>query len=249
MRKIAFLNHKGGVGKTVTAINVAYNLSALDYRVLIVDADPQGNSSSFFEKYDMTKKSLTDVLMGDTTVQRAVKRTKHRGVHLDILPANLSLERIHDVKKEVLFYKLEMVKDNYDFVIMDCPPSFQMNTINVLVAADDVIIPVKADRFGIDGLSSVVEQVLIAKQNYNIPIQNIRYFINMYQRTKAINMAVLDIVEKYDYERFNTVVRKSAVVDYSVMMRKPLAKCGSASTTCNDFKNLTNELLKMIEEV
>lgn len=246
MRKIVVLNYKGGVGKTVTTLNVGYNLSEQGYRVLIVDADPQGNSSAFFEKYDVTKKSLTDVLTEKASIQGAIKRTKFK--NLDILPSNLSLERIQEVKKEVLFYKLELVKDKYDFVLIDCPPNFQMNTVNALVAADDVIIPVKVDRFCVDGLSSVVEQVESAKMNYHIPISNIRYFINMYQRTKGINMGVMDILKKYDYDRFNTVVRKSAAVDYSTYRRKPLKKCGSTSTTCEDFINLTQEIINMAEE-
>ena len=154
MKTIAFYNNKGGVGKTTLAANVGYNLSAMNYRVLMVDCDPQGNLSSFFDRYDLTKKSLAQALDGQ---ERCVYRTAYK--RLDILPGNIYSESLTP-QPENMESVLQQYKEKYDWCIVDCAPAFSKLTKAALQTSDQVMIPIKLDNFSIEGIDTVLSNRL-----------------------------------------------------------------------------------------
>lgn len=159
MRTVAIFNNKGGVGKTTTAVNLAYNLTELGKRVLIVDMDPQGNASAFYKRYDLTKKSVKEVLEGETRLTAVIRRTNY--IDLDIIPANMTLQLLREEKlvqgERTLFKKLWDVRNRYSYCVIDCPPAISVLSNLAMIAADRVIVPVKATEYAKNGLSTVMD--------------------------------------------------------------------------------------------
>ena len=167
MRTISIINLKGGVGKTVTSINMAYELMQRDSRVLLIDCDKQGNTSKFMKCHNYDKKSLSDVLLGTADIMEVSVRT--RFALIDVVPANMSLLK---ADRQVLLdttkpqqsrirEALEQIQNKYTYCIIDCAPDINISVINALVASDDVMIPVTIDKFAFDGIREILEQIHI----------------------------------------------------------------------------------------
>lgn len=246
MRIIAISNFKGGVGKTTTATNFAFNLSVLNFRVLLVDADPQGNSSYFYGKYDLNKMSLSEVLSKQCTVKKAIIRTKYK--NLDLLPANQKLDGLTEDAAGIpltgneLGHYLNEVSDRYDFCVIDCQPSFQLNTLAALNCANDVVIPLRLGRFSINGLELMSE--MIEQIRYNNPDISYRVLVTMFrQNIRTSRNSILELVEEYNYPLYNTGIRNCIAVDECENLKKPLSKGRSTSNVCCDYKKFTAEYL------
>lgn len=241
MKVIAIYNHKGGNGKTVTTVNLAYNLTERGYKVLVIDMDPQGNASAFFKKYDLTKPSVSDLLMGRKYPSRCVRRTKFKG--LDIVPANVGLR---DVSPEELIGGVETLKNacwalsgKYDFCIIDCPASIDYRIEIVMAAADDVIIPMKPDAFSADGLSTVRDLI----DEFTHGSVNVGCLFTWFVKNKDTVRIVNDILGKESIKVYANVIRRNSAVDHSILVKRPLARCATKASATQDYRDFTREYL------
>ena len=186
MKKLSILNIKGGVGKTTSTINLASTLAEEGKKVLIVDIDAQSNSTMLFKVYDIDALSVSDILLDkNINVIDVIKDTDFDNI--DILPSNISLaftekKILLDVTRNQqnrLKKALEQVEDKYDYCLIDCPPSLNMITINALVASDEVIVPIKIDKFALDGLGYLLDSIDEVKDEFNPNLKFLGCFITM----------------------------------------------------------------------
>lgn len=244
MKTLTIMNYKGGVGKTATAVNTAFNLAFLhNKRILLIDCDPQGNASYFFGKYDETKASISGVFAGDYELEKAIRRTKYK--NLDIVQADKNLEFAKIYSPIELKEQISHLDGRYDYVIIDCHPTFDMYTQCAIIAANLCIVPVKLDRNSINGLSLFddhFQEVL----DYN-PDVEYKVLMTMWRDTRGNKRGLMELVYKNQYPIFKSMIRNSAAVDESTYKRKPLLKCASRSNAAKDYVEFAAELLKEVE--
>lgn len=199
---IAFSNQKGGVGKTTTAINLASYVALLDRTVLIIDFDPQGNSTSAFgiEKNTL-KRTVYDLIMGDCALDDVIVTTQHKGLH--IIPSNIDLaaaevDLVTMPKREyVLKNTVASLVNLYDYIFIDCPPSLGLITLNALTACDSVLIPIQSEFFALEGLSQLMNTIKIVKQRLNPDIQINGVVLTMYDNRSVMSRQVTEEIQKY----------------------------------------------------
>lgn len=199
---IALSNQKGGVGKTTTAINLASFVAEKNRKVLIIDFDPQGNTTSGFgvEK-NMLESNVYDCLMCEKTAKEVIIPTKTE--NLDILPSNMDLaaaevDLVNMKQREyALRFALDSIKDNYDYIFIDCPPSLGLLTLNALVAADSVVIPIQSEFFALEGLSQLMNTIKIVKQRLNPPLRVNGVILTMYDNRSIISKQVTSEIQRY----------------------------------------------------
>ena len=228
MKKLSILNIKGGVGKTTSTINLASTLAEEGKKVLIVDIDAQSNSTMLFKAYDIDALSVSDILLDkNINVEDVIKGTDFDNI--DVLPSNISLaftekKILLDVTRNQqnrLKKALEQVEDKYDYCLIDCPPSLNMITINALVASDEVIVPIKIDKFALDGLGYLLESINEIKDEFN---ENLKFLLG----------------EKM----LDTHIRQNISVVESTFEQKPVIYYKSKSNASKDYIKLAKEVFK-----
>ena len=250
MKVISVINLKGGVAKTISAINIAYVLAAVHgKRVILVDNDKQGNTSKFFDAHSYDAPSISDVLtVKDYPITAAVRHTEYTG--LDVLPANMNLLRAN---KEILMdvsrpqqtrlaKALHIVAADYDYAIIDNAPDLNMSVINGLVACDDVLIPIKVDKFAFDGLEQLREQIEDIRE-FNERIRIAGCFITMYQQNGVNVQGEQYLNSSIGLPMFATVIRKTVKVDETTFTGKPLQVYSKNCTAAQDYAALVEEYL------
>ena len=247
---VSFSNQKGGVGKTTTCVNMAAYIAATGKKVLLVDIDPQGNATTGlgFSKSSL-KKSVYNVLIDDEErASENILKTEAEG--LDLLPSNIDLagaevELVYKRKREmILKTKLAEVKDSYDYIMIDCPPSLGLLTINALAAADSVIIPIQSEYYALEGLSQLMNSITLVKQHLNPALDVDGVVLTMYDSRSLISKQIADEIRKFFTPRvFEIVVpRNIRLVEASsygkpIMLHDP--KCAGARA----YRALTQEYL------
>ncbi|MFC9710506.1 ParA family protein [Paenibacillus sp. NPDC056933] len=216
MSKImAVANQKGGVGKTTTSVNLGAGLASLGKRVLLVDIDPQGNTTSGvgINKADVAN-CIYDVIINDVPPQEAIVETQIEGLH--IIPATIQLagaeiELVSTISREVRLKKsLAMVKKNYDYILIDCPPSLGMLTINSLTASDSVIIPIQCEYYALEGLSQLLNTVRLVQKHLNTSLQIEGVLLTMFDARTNLGIQVIEEVKKYFQQKvYQTIIPRN----------------------------------------
>lgn len=254
MRIIVFANLKGGVGKTFTAINTAMILSEMHgKRVLIVDNDPQGNTSKFFDKHDYNRGSMEDILAG---TKQAIDVIRTINDNLDIIPSNSNLDiacrdlvKNDDEEQNTKLGKaLESIAMEYDFCVIDCQPGMNLNTINAMCCANDIIIPVNTEQESIDGLEEIGYFIEEARE-FNSNIELVKGLITMYVKDD-VSKADEEEIRNSEYGAFQTVIRSSVRVAKRWSHEKGISIC-SFSPRCSaavDYKKFVQEYMDLIKD-
>ena len=252
MKVFCITNLKGGVGKTITAVNTAYLLSVMNGRVLLIDNDKQGNSSKFFGVWsdDVLSPSISNVLTErNYDIRRAIQRTKYE--RLDVLPANMSLLKANkDIlldcsrpQQSRLQKALKEVSSLYDYVVIDCAPDINMSVINALVASDEVIIPLKIDQFAFDGLDQLREQIEDIRE-FNSTIRIAGCLVTMFSKN-SVNIQGVDALRRsFGLPVFESMIRKTVKVDETTFTGIPLQAYAPKCSAAKDYVSFIEELLR-----
>ncbi|TVQ68058.1 MAG: ParA family protein [Balneolaceae bacterium] len=246
---ISVANQKGGVGKTTTAINLAASLAAIEHTTLLIDIDPQSNSTSGtgFE-YKAIDHSIYQVLVEGYSAREAVKKSELP--FLDIIPSHINLvgaeiEMVDRPQREkILRNAIEEIRDDYDFIIIDCPPSLGLLTINSLTASDSVLIPVQCEYFALEGLGQLLNTIKIVRQHLNTGLDIEGVVLTMYDTRTRLSNQVADEVRRYfDNRVFETVISRNVRLAEAPSFGKPVLLYDSVSIGSKNYLALAREIV------
>lgn len=250
---IAIANQKGGVGKTTTAINLAASLGVLEKKVLLVDADPQANSTSGvgFDPKNI-KQSIYDCIIEGAEPKDVVLETQTP--NLDLIPANMDLvgaeiELINLPGREKMMRKaLEKLKDSYDFIILDCSPSLGLVTINTLTASDSVIIPVQCEYFALEGLGKLLNTIKIVQARLNPELAIEGILLTMYDiRLRLSNQVVEEVKTHFQQMVFDTIIQRNTKLGEAPSFGQSIIMHDASSKGAVNYLNLAREILQKNE--
>ena len=249
---ISFANQKGGVGKTTSCVNIAASLGVLGFRVLIIDLDPQGNATS---GVGISKKGLKattkELLTGEIPVDQIIQETPYKNLH--VIPTNTALAgaefELFDIDEPEFRIKkgLESVKDNYDYILIDCPPSLGMLTINAFTASDGVIVPMQCEFYALEGLSQLMVTINRIKRMYNPELSITGILITMYNGRLLLSMQVIAELDKhYSDKIFRTKVSRNVKLTEAPSFGKPTYYHDKSSKGSKEYLEVAKELATRI---
>ncbi len=249
---IAFANQKGGVGKTTSAVNIAASVGILGKSVLLIDLDPQGNTTSGVGINKKNLKSTSyELLIDEIDAAQAIVETEFK--NLSVIPSNISLAGAEfdlyqlDNREYRLKKQLEAVKDNYDYIFIDCPPSLGMITVNALAAADAVIIPMQCEYYALEGLSQLMITIRKIKQLYNPGLEICGILITMFNGRLILTMQVISELKKYYSDKlFKTPVSRNVKLSEAPSFGKPVYYHDKSSKGAVEYLEVAKELIERI---
>lgn len=249
-KTIALANQKGGVGKTTTAINLAASLAVLEKKVLLIDADPQANATSGL-RHDLApvEQSIYECMVDQADPRQAILKTFVP--HLDIMPANINLVgaeiELVDMPDRNTFMKkmIGQVKEDYDFILIDCSPSLGLITMNALTAADSVIIPVQCEFFSLEGLGKLLNTIKLTQNELNPALQIEGFLITMYDSRLCLgNQVVEEVTRHFPDMTFKTIIQRNVKLSESQSWGKPILLYNAGSTGAVNYLNLAKEVIE-----
>ncbi|OMF87684.1 AAA family ATPase [Paenibacillus sp. FSL R7-0337] len=246
---IAIANQKGGVGKTTTSVNLGASMATLGKRVLLVDIDPQGNTTSGVgvNKADV-ENCIYDILINEVDPQETIQETRIEGLH--IIPATIQLagaeiELVSTISRELKLKKaLNAVKANYDYIIIDCPPSLGILTINSLTAADSVIIPIQCEYYALEGLSQLLNTVRLVQKNLNPHLKIEGVLLTMLDARTNLGIQVIEEVKKYFQEKvYRTIIPRNVRLSEAPSHGQSIITYDSRSKGAEVYLELAKEVI------
>ena len=250
---ISVANQKGGVGKTTTTINLSTLIAKKGKKVLMIDADPQGNASSGVGvDRDDIELSIYDILINEVEVEDVVKKTSIK--NLDICPSNINLagaevELVSVMSREQrLKEKLDRVKDNYDFIIIDCPPSLGLITLNAFTASDSVLIPVQCEYYALEGLGQLLNTINLVKKHLNKSLEIEGALLTMYDiRTNLSNQVVKEVKGYFNDKVYKNVIPRNVKLSEAPSYGMPISVYDPKSKGAKSYEKFVKEFLKKNE--
>jgi chromosome partitioning protein len=253
-RVIAIANQKGGVGKTTTAVNLSASLAAAEQRTLLIDGDPQGNATSGIGlQRDQFTSTVYDVLIGDASIDEATIR-QVQFKHLDVLPATPDLagaeiELVDRADRERMMRSaVDSVRNNYDFVLIDCPPSLGLITLNMLAAADALLIPLQCEYYALEGLSQLLNTVHLVQRSVNQELAIDGVLLTMYDaRLNLSRQVATEAREYFGNQVFETVIPRNVRLAEAPSFGKPIILYDVASVGAQAYLSIAKELMRRIK--
>jgi len=247
---IALANQKGGVGKTTTTINLAASLAVLEQKVLIVDADPQANATSGIG-FDVKKvqSSIYECIIDEVDPEKIILKSDIDNLdlipsHIDLVGAEIEMLNLPN-REKVLKHSLEKLKDDYDFILIDCSPSLGLITVNSLTAADSVIIPVQCEYFALEGLGKLLNTIKIIQNRLNPSLEIEGFLLTMFDPRLNLSNQVYEEVKRHFQEMvFETVIRRNVKLSEAPGYGKPVILYDASSKGAINHMNLAREILQ-----
>ena len=249
---ISVANQKGGVGKTTTTVNLSTLLAKKGRKVLLIDTDPQGNATSGLGITKEVELSVYDILVGDTEFDETIQETAIK--NLSVCPSNISLagaevELVSMMSREQrLKTKLDVIKDRYDYILIDCPPSLGLITLNAFTASDSVLIPVQCEYFALEGLGQLLNTVNLVKKHLNKNLEIEGALLTMYDaRTNLSNQVVKEVKKYFEDKVYKTVIPRNVRLSEAPSYGMPITEYDPRSKGAKMYEKLAKEFLKINE--
>ena len=249
---ISVANQKGGVGKTTTAVNLSTILAKRGKKVLLIDTDPQGNATSGLGVTKQVELSVYDILIGETEFEETLQDTTIK--NLKVCPSNISLagaevQLVSMMSREQrLKGKLDEIKDQYDYILIDCPPSLGLITLNAFTASDSVLIPVQCEYFALEGLGQLLNTVNLVKKHLNKSLEIEGALLTMYDaRTNLSNQVVKEVKKYFENKVYKTVIPRNVRLSEAPSYGMPITEYDPKSKGAKSYEKFTKEFLKKNE--
>lgn len=247
---IAIANQKGGVGKTTTSINLSASLAAKNKKVLLIDTDPQGNTTSGFgiDKNDL-ENTIYELILGECTIRDCIIKTVVPNV--SVIPSNVNLAAAEieligvDKKEYILKSEVDYIKDDYDYIIIDCPPSLNMLTINAMTTADSVIVPIQCEYYALEGLSQLIHTVNLVKERLNPQLDMEGVVFTMYDSRTNLSMQVVENVKNnLNQHIYETLIPRNIRLAEAPSFGMPINMYDPKSAGAEAYMQLADEVIK-----
>lgn len=253
-RIIAIANQKGGVGKTTTAINLSSCLADKGQKVLAIDMDPQGNmTSGLGVDKDEAEKTVYDLIIGEADIDEVIQ--KNVMDNLDVIPTNIDLSAAEieligvDNKEYIVKNAVHKVKDNYDFIIIDCPPSLSMLTINAMTTADSVLVPIQCEYYALEGLSQLMHTVQLVKERLNPVLEMEGVVFTMYDARTNLSLQVVENVKDNLHQNiYKTIIPRNIRLAEAPSYGMPINKYDPKSAGSDAYLRLADEVINREED-